>query len=190
MGNHLKSKSNAGLSLIATILALLIFSLFIAVAVSLVTTGSNIGLQEEQGVQAFYIAEGGMQYTLRANTYCAYNSPSTSLGSGNFITASQLYNTTVTDNPLTPAATTINVNNTAGFIIPGIIKIDLEYIRCNNKPSSTQFTDCTRGVAGSDADQHNLGATVEQCVVTSTGTVSTGILFGNVRRVVQATVGE
>ena len=57
MGNYLKLSDNSGLSLIATVLALLLFSLFIAVAVSLVTTGSNIGVQEEQGVQAFYIAQ-------------------------------------------------------------------------------------------------------------------------------------
>ena len=53
-------KTQSGLSIVATILALLIFSLFIAVAVSLVTTGAHIGVQEEQGVQAFYIAEGGL----------------------------------------------------------------------------------------------------------------------------------
>ena len=50
-------KNNSGLSIIATVLALLLFSLFIAVAVSMVTTGAHIGVQEEQGVRAFYIAQ-------------------------------------------------------------------------------------------------------------------------------------
>jgi len=57
MENHIKTLNQSGLYLIATILALLIFSLFIAVAVSLVTTGANIGVQETQGQQAFYIAQ-------------------------------------------------------------------------------------------------------------------------------------
>lgn len=182
-------KNQSGLSIVATILALLIFSLFIAVAVSLVTTGAHIGVQEEQGDQAFYIAEGGLQYALMAGSYCTYNNPSTQLGSGNFTTSSQLNNTTVTDNPLTAGATTINVGSTANFVIPGIIKIELEYIRCETIASPTQFTGCTRGVATSTPAPHNNGTTVEQCVVTSTGTVSTGF-FGGVRRVVQATVGE
>lgn len=40
--------TQSGLSIIATILTLLIFSLFIAVAVSLVTTGSNIAVQRDE----------------------------------------------------------------------------------------------------------------------------------------------
>ncbi|MDO9288886.1 MAG: hypothetical protein Q7T83_08850 [Thermodesulfovibrionales bacterium] len=50
-------KDTSCLSIVATILALLIFSLFIAVAVSLITTGAHIGVQETQGQQAFYIAQ-------------------------------------------------------------------------------------------------------------------------------------
>jgi len=57
MANYLKTLNQSGLSIIATVLALLIFSLFIAVAVSLVTTGANIGVQETQGRQAFYITQ-------------------------------------------------------------------------------------------------------------------------------------
>lgn len=57
-----KMKTQSGLSLIATIITLLIFSLFIAVAVSLVTTGANIGVQETQGQQALFIAERVIEF--------------------------------------------------------------------------------------------------------------------------------
>ena len=57
--------SQSGLSIIATVMVMMILALFAAVAVSLVTTGSSIGLQEEQGVEAFYIAEGGMHYAAK-----------------------------------------------------------------------------------------------------------------------------
>ncbi|MFA4829655.1 MAG: hypothetical protein WC855_14570 [Thermodesulfovibrionales bacterium] len=54
--------TQSGLSIVATILALLIFSLFIAVAVSLVTTGAHIGVQETQGVQTLFIAERVIEF--------------------------------------------------------------------------------------------------------------------------------
>jgi|GEM_PF-5004220 hypothetical protein len=54
----------AGVSVIGAVLALLILSVLVAVSVSLVTTGGRSGLYEEQGGKAFYIAEGGLQYSL------------------------------------------------------------------------------------------------------------------------------
>jgi len=51
----------------------MILALFAAVAVSLVTTGAGTGIQEERGTQAFYIADGGLYYTLKRNTYPYYD---------------------------------------------------------------------------------------------------------------------
>jgi len=62
MENYSKINTQSGLSLIATIITLLIFSLFIAVAVSLITTGAHIGVQEAQGVQALFIAERVIEF--------------------------------------------------------------------------------------------------------------------------------
>jgi predicted RNA binding protein YcfA (HicA-like mRNA interferase family) len=184
-------KNQSGLSIIATVLTLLLFSVFIAVAVSLITTGAHIGVQEEQGQQAFYIAEGGIQYALKRGSYCTFSEPSTSLGTGNFTVASQ-ENTAITwstidnvTNPVDIPWTTLS----SSFTLPGTIKIDNEYLFCD-WATSNSFIGCRRAVAWSTIASHASNSTVYQCVVTSTGTVSTGILFGNVQRVVQATVGE
>lgn len=105
MENHIKTLNQSGLSIIATVMIMMILALFAAIGVSLVTTGSNIGLQEEQGVQAFYIAEGGMEkavYKFKTGTSCNPLSPTnlnetdTILGQGKFTIASTLYNPTST----------------------------------------------------------------------------------------------
>lgn len=79
-----KLLNNSGFSIIATVMVMMILALFAAVAVSLVTTGSNIGLQEEQGDAAFYVAEGGLQYAEKANNFPNYAVSSTNLGDGSF----------------------------------------------------------------------------------------------------------
>ena len=65
--------TQSGLSIVATVMIMLILALFAAAAVSLVTTSTGTGIQEERGAQAFYIADGGMQYTLKKNTYPYYD---------------------------------------------------------------------------------------------------------------------
>lgn len=108
--------NNSGISLIATVLTLMIFALFIAIAVSLVTTGSNISLQEEQGTDAFYIADGGIEYTIERNNFPNYSvSPSVNLGDGSFTVSVP----TLTSNTAA-GDSTINVSSTDGFIFnPG-----------------------------------------------------------------------
>ena len=64
---YIPIKNQSGLSIIATVLAMVLFTLIAAFTVSLVTTGTNIGLQEQQGVEAFFIAEGGLDYTFAKN---------------------------------------------------------------------------------------------------------------------------
>lgn len=112
----LKQSSSSGISLIATVLTLMIFALFIAIAVSLVTTGSNIGLQEEQGMQALFIADSGLQYTVKRNNFPNYGvSPAVNLGRGSFTVSIP----TLTAN-INNSVTTINVSSTEGFIFnPG-----------------------------------------------------------------------
>jgi hypothetical protein len=117
MKNQLLKKSpSAGISLIATVLTLMIFALFIAIAVSLVTTGSNIGLQEEQGMQALFVADGGLEYTVKRNNFPNYAiSPAVNLGRGSFTVSIPTLSANIT-----AAATTINVSSTEGFIFnPG-----------------------------------------------------------------------
>lgn len=167
-----KLLNNSGLSLIATILTLLIFSLFIAVAVSLVTTGANIGVQETQGQQAFYIAEGGLQYAIRTNNFPNFIvNPSVNLGDGSFTTAVP----TLTANAAV-GDTALSVSSTDGFILnpgdltsfwimlcgvtgnptPDLTAADTcEKISCTTATATpAQFTTCTRGRDSSSAVAH------------------------------------
>lgn len=72
--------------------------------------------------------------------------------------------TTLSDNPLTAVATTVNVVDTTGFPTSGYISIDLEIIKYTGK-TGTSFTGCTRGSDGSSATSHSLGANVFHNIV-------------------------
>lgn len=202
MGNHLKSKSNAGLSLIATVLALLLFSLFIAVAVSLVTTGASIGLQEEQGVQAFYIADGGIERALRAlqdGSSCNDLNTLTNidLGNGRFTITPTQYRPIPSArllNDINPVQTTIQ-SNTADLIAAGYAPSGRIFIQ-NDPPPGTEaidytsisgdtFLDCMRSVAGTIPSGHNAGRRIvqNQCDIISTGTISSNPLASVQRQV-------
>ena len=54
--------TQSGMSIIATVMIMMILALFAAAAVSLITTAAGTGIQEERGVQAFYIADGGIEF--------------------------------------------------------------------------------------------------------------------------------
>jgi hypothetical protein len=85
--------------------------------------------------------------------------------------------TTVTVDP-GAAGTTITVASTGGFLTPGVIKIDTEYIYCAGATGNS-FTGCIRAYKGSTAAVHPVGSAVFQYILTSTGAV------GNARRVVK-----
>lgn len=162
----LKSLNNqSGLSIVATVMIMMILALFAAAAVSLITTAAGTGIQEERGTQAFYIADGGMQYTLKKNTYPDYDTAASSinLGDGSF---------TVTVPTLTFDAaignTSLTVSSTDGFtaapdssywtLICGVtgtprptvrMSSDCEKISCTDK-----FSTCIRGKDSTDAAEH------------------------------------
>jgi hypothetical protein len=188
-----------GVSAIGAVLAILIFSLLMAVVVSVVTIGASIGFQEEQGVKAFYITEGGLQYAIENGTPpCDFNVPTpVSLGGGSFTASSWCVGpyagctaaATVTDNPLGIADTDINMTSVADYTVPGTIRIDDEYVLCTGTVAN-QFTGCMRGWANSTAAPHAFGVSATQCVVNATGIYSSGVFFGDVTRTVQASVGQ
>jgi hypothetical protein len=80
-------------------------------------------------------------------------------------------------------ATTITVSSTTGFLVPGVVRIDSEFIYCTNKTATT-FTGCIRGYENTSAVAHTAGTstTVFQYIITSTGTV------GSTQRIVKASV--
>lgn len=190
--------AHKGVSAVGAVLALLIFSLVVAIAVSVVSIGASTGIQEELGIKAFYIAEGGLQFALKNGTPpCGYDHPSpVSLGGGSFVVNATCKGTW--GGCTTPAAlsanitdtdTAIAVDTTAGYVIPGTLMLENEYVFCN-AVSANQFLQCGRGAAGTTAAAHAAGTEPVQCTVTSTGTYSAGLLFGEVKRTVRANVGE
>lgn len=193
-----KLLNNSGLSIIATVMAMMILALFAAVAVSLVTTGSSIGLQEEQGDAAFYIAEGGMEkaiYKFKTGTACALVSSGETdipLGNGKFtIDSSTLYNPTSTtlSADIDASVTTIPVVSTANYAPQGRIWIDSEQIFYSGK-SATTFDNAVRGVAGTAPAVHSAGASVyqNQCKIQSTGKITTNPLTSSIQRVVEKNI--
>jgi hypothetical protein len=79
--------------------------------------------------------------------------------------------------------TTITVGSTTGFLVPGVVRIDSEFIYCAGKTATT-FTGCIRGYENTSAVAHASGTstTVFQYIITSTGTV------GSAQRTVKASV--
>lgn len=63
--------------------------------------------------------------------------------------------TTLSNNPLSAGATTVNVPTTANFPANGLISIELEVIAYASKTATT-FTGCTRGFDGTAAVQHTF----------------------------------
>ena len=98
-----------------------------------------------------------------------------------------LLNAVVIGGPLLPGACPIAVISTRGFVPIGTISIDSEIIYYTGTTATT-FTGCTRGYKGTTDVAHPDGRSVFQYVITSTGTVPTGII-GDAQRVVRVTVG-
>ncbi|MFA4829652.1 MAG: hypothetical protein WC855_14585 [Thermodesulfovibrionales bacterium] len=146
-------KDTSGLSIVATILALLIFSLFIAVAVSLVTTGAYIGVQETQGQQAFDIADGGLHYTLALNKL---NIPNYSthgqwipLGAGQFRVDTPAY---LTSNYNKTTDSVITVDSTTRFPSTGRLAIGTDFKITYNATTASTFTVVAKGESHSQND--------------------------------------
>jgi hypothetical protein len=160
-----KRLNTSGLSIVATVMIMMIFALFAAAAVSLITTAAGTGIQEERGTQAFYIADGGMQYTLKKNTYPYYDDSVSSipLGDGSFTATVPTLTGDITD-----AADSMGVSSTDGFtaapdssywaLICGVTGTPRPTIRmssdCEKISCTSKFSSCTRGRDSTDAAAH------------------------------------
>jgi|GEM_PF-1330168 len=177
-------QNQSGVSLIAAIFIIVILAFMGMVFLTLFTTTSSTSINELQSTQALYVAEGGLEYGINqlSNNPAYIGDTNKPLGSsGTFTTSVVNSTTTVSDNPLLAASTTINVASTTGFAIPGTIQIDNEYIYCTST-TATSFTNCTRSYKGTTAASHISGSNIYQSTITSTGIV------GNGQRVVRANV--
>ena len=64
------------------------------------------------------------------------------------------------DDPLTKAATTINLVSTSGIVAGDVLHISQEAILVGTVASGTQLTGCTRGYLLTNATRHEVGVTV------------------------------
>ncbi len=148
-----KLLNNSGLSIIATVMVMMLLALFAAVGVSLVTTGSSIGLQEEQGDAAFYIAEGGLEYTLAKNKGSVPNYSTNGnyipLGSGEFKVDTPAY---LTANYNKTTDSVITVDSTTRFPSTGRLAIGTDFKITYNMTTATTFTVVAKGESHSQND--------------------------------------
>jgi len=170
------------------------------VVVSLVGTETYSAIHQEQTLEAYWIAEGGIHravtYMSREDGSCTAISGAAAfttvpLGRGTFTVTATRYNpspTAINDSDgITAGDTTITVGTTTGFAPRGRIAIDAEFIGYTGTTATT-FTGAKRGMDGTTAATHSNAATVSQyqCTIGSTGTITAG--FGDAKRVVEVVV--
>ncbi|MEY4745061.1 MAG: hypothetical protein RL272_1006, partial [Candidatus Parcubacteria bacterium] len=80
--------------------------------------------------------------------------------------------TTVSDNPLSNAATTVNVASTTGYPARGTLLIDSEAMQYAGV-TATSFTGVVRGALGTTAASHTLGTSVNVYLSIQSATAST-----------------
>ncbi|MDL2342454.1 MAG: right-handed parallel beta-helix repeat-containing protein, partial [Patescibacteria group bacterium] len=68
--------------------------------------------------------------------------------------------TTITDNPLSAFATTINVTSTTGFPAQGVLQLEANEIAKYTGVTATSFTGVTRAYYGSSSSSHGINAHV------------------------------
>ncbi|MDZ4340168.1 MAG: hypothetical protein U1B94_08140 [candidate division NC10 bacterium] len=193
-------RNQKGVTVIAAVATLLIFSLMGMVVVSLVGTETYSAIHQEQTLEAYWIAEGGIHravtYMSREDGNCTAISGAAAftnvpLGRGTFTVTATRYNpspTAIDDSDgITAGDTTITVGTTTGFAPRGRIAIDAEFIGYTGTTATT-FTGAKRGMDGTTAAAHSNAATVSQyqCTIASTGTITAG--FGDAKRVVEVVV--
>ena len=191
-------RNEKGVTVIAAVATLMVLSLMGTVVVSLVGIENYSAVHQAQTLEAYWIAEAGVQraltYVSREDGSCtaitgAAQFTNVTLGRGTFTVTATRYlpsPTTLSAN-ITASDTTITVGSTTGFAPRGRIAIDSELIAYTGTTATT-FTGAKRGMDGTTAAAHTSGASVSQlqCTISSTGTVSAG--FGDAKRVVEAVV--
>lgn len=173
-----------GFLLIAAVFMIVTVALLATVIVFLTAGNVLSGAQHANSAKALFVAESGLErgiYGYKNGTWCTSLgtlTPPSTVGDGDFSLTGTFYivSSALSAN-ITAAATTVPVTSTAGFTSHGRIRIeneDMDYAAI----SGNSFTGVRRGVAGSTAAAHNVGAGVnaaqDQCVIRSTGVVTTG----------------
>ena len=160
-----------GVSIVAVVATMLILSVMGVTLISLVTTGSDISINQLQSEKAFNIAQGGVEFESRslATNLDWYTSPTDpiapttkTLGDGPFTVATNLP-ATMLSKKLKAADTTAFVYTTDRFPGSGFLQVDNEFIQYGGT-TVTSFTGLSRGftigAVASVAADHQRGSSV------------------------------
>lgn len=180
-------RGQGGGSIIAAVFLIVVIGFLGAIVVSLVSTQSFQSVGELKSTEGLYIADGGIEYALRAGTFPNYSYPPWStragatvanpcpsasaivLGNGNFCVDPP---TVLTAGIGSGAGISIPVVSTAGFPAAGLIQIDSEVIRYASTTATTFVVPgiaSYRGYAGTSAAAHNLDAAAYPVVTLNPG---------------------
>lgn len=134
-----------GASIIAVIAVMLILAVMGAALISLVTTGSDVSVNQLQSEQAFNVAEGGLQYVLKRGPFPNYSTNGTwiNLGAGQFKVDTTAYLTS----DIAAEAGTIPVDSTAAFPTAGRITIGTDFGITYTNTDGTNFLGASGGQA-------------------------------------------
>ena len=186
---NMKKKSNGnqhGVSLIAAVFIIVILAFMGLIFVSLISTGSFTAINDLQSTQAFYTAEGGVEFEQRSlaqnlDWYRGASDPlysdTRSLGPGSFTAVTTMPATKLTRRMQT-GDNTARVYSTDRFPSSGFLQIeeDLtgsgEIVQYTGKTATT-FTGVTRGrtigTVATVASPHSRGSTVYPVTTLSAG---------------------
>jgi hypothetical protein len=143
--------NSRGVSLIAAVFIIVILGFMGVMFVSLITAGSFSAVNDMQSMQALYIAEGGLQYTLALNRNNIPNYSTNGnwkdLGAGQFKVDTPAY---LTANAAAGAGT-LSVDSTAAFPPAGRLTIGTDFGITYTGTDATHFT----GVSGGQAHLQN-----------------------------------
>lgn len=195
----INKKYQHGFLAIAAVVLIVILGFVGLTAAYLMTSNVMTNQNQLVGMQAFYVAESGLERSVRLllhptvadRSSCASLGTNISLSSGEFdlldppgsglTTSFSVVGTPSITNPsatlttgnLSSSSSTIPVVSTAGYAARGYIQIDREVIQYGNI-TATNFINLTRGADGSAAVGHFISAPVTQlqCDFTVAGTIS------------------
>lgn len=149
-------RNQSGAGLIVVVLILLVVGMVIAAFVSLVNTESFTATGQTRGLEAFYIAEGGIQYNIERNKNNVPNYSTngnwTTLGAGRFKVDTPAYLT----NALNANDATMTVDSTALFPSAGRLTIGDDFDLTYTGKTATTFT----GMQPIPHPVHNLNDSV------------------------------
>ncbi len=135
-----------GVSIVAVIATMLLLSVMGVTLISLVTTGSDVSINQLQSEQALYVAEGGLQYAAKTSNFPnLIVNPAVNLGNGSFTVTVP----TVTIDPgVTSPLPALTVSSTDWFILnpgdPANYWIMLCGVTGNPTPDVTGFNTCEK----------------------------------------------